>query len=126
MGPLSKSLLAFMADAWERKRKLQLMVRKTVENSFPRLALFAQISDERLEAYNDASIPWVPEDADFGESLGLGRILMHFYTNRKLGNGRHRQLKAYCEVLAPRSGGLSRALRPPLDRSGPNKHKPDR
>ena len=84
---MSKSLLAFMADSWEQKRKLRPMDRKMVENSFPHPALFAQISDEQHEAYNGTSIPG---DGDFGETLELGRTLMHFYTNRKFGSDRHR------------------------------------
>ena len=107
----ANSPLAFMGNSWQRKHKLQLMDQKTRETSF------SQISDEQLEAYNGASIAG---NADFGESLELGRILMHFYTNGKLSSDYNLQLKAYSQVLAPRVTGP----RPPLNRRGPTSINP--
>ena len=70
-----------MGNLWERTRELQLMDQRAMEINF------SQISDEQLEAHNGASIRG---DANFGENLELGRILMHFYTDRKLGGDYHR------------------------------------
>ena len=72
-----------MGNLWERTRELQLMDQRAMEIEIS----FSQISDEQLDAYNGAS---TRGDADFGENLELGRIFMHFYTDRKLGGDYHR------------------------------------
>ena len=57
---------------------------------------------------------------------GAGEDPDTFHADRKLSGGYYWQLQAYDEVLALCSGGLSRALRPLFDRSGSDKHKPDK
>lgn len=45
----------------------------------------------------------IPPLSNFEANLEPGRILMHFYTNRKRGGDYYWQLKAYRDILAPRS-----------------------